>query len=187
MDVVPLLDEAVASTGKVVAGVRPNQLGDATPCTQWDVATLLNHVIGVAGAFSDVGEGAPIKPPDPRVATFDGDDYAAAYDFATAELLDAWRRPSVLDTTVVLPIGDVPGTVAASINFVDVLVHGWDLARATGQDVELSPHLAEPALQFSRGLVNDELRGAGAFGPEVLVPANMPASDRLVAFLGRTP
>jgi len=77
--------------------------------------------------------------------------------------------------------------VAASINFVDVLVHGWDLARATGQDVELPPHLAEPALQFSRGLVNDELRGAGAFGPELLVPANTPASYRLVAFLGRTP
>jgi uncharacterized protein (TIGR03086 family) len=187
MDVVALLDESIASTGKVVAGIRPDQLGDATPCAQWDVTTLLNHVIGVAGAFSHVGEGTPINRPDPSVATFEGDGYAAAYDFASSALLDAWRTPGALDTTITLPVGDVPGTVAASINFVDVLVHGWDLARATGQDVELPPHLAEPALQFSRGLVNDELRGAGAFGPEVLVPANMPASDRLVAFLGRTP
>jgi uncharacterized protein (TIGR03086 family) len=186
MDVPALLDEAVASTGKIVAAVRPNQLGDATPCTEWDVRTLLNHVIAVAGAFSQVGE-APITPPDPRVATFEGDGYAAAYDLATTALLDAWRTPGVLDTTVALPIGEVPGTVAAGINFVDVLVHGWDLARATAQDAELPSHLAEPALEFSRGLVTDQLRSAGAFGPEVVVPADAPAGERLVAFLGRTP
>lgn len=187
MDVLPLLEESVRSTGKIVAGIRPDQLGNATPCTQWDVRTLLNHVIGIAGAFSHVGEGTRINRPDPEVATFDDDGYAAAYDFAAAALLDAWRKPGVLDATVAMPIGEVPGTVAASINLVDMLVHGWDLARATGQDVELAPPVAEPALQFSRGLVNDELRSAGAFGPEVLVAANAPAGDRLVAFLGRTP
>jgi uncharacterized protein (TIGR03086 family) len=187
MDAPALLSEAVASTGKTVAGVRPNQLGDATPCALWDVHTLLNHVIGVAGAFSHVGEGTPINPPDASVETFEGDDYVAAYDFATAHLVDAWQRPRVLDTTIVLPIGDVPGTVAASINFVDVLVHGWDLARATGQDAELPSHLAEPALEFSRWLVNDQLRSAGAFGPEIVVGANATPGDSLVAFLGRTP
>jgi uncharacterized protein (TIGR03086 family) len=187
MDVLPLLEEAVASTGKVVAGIRPDQLGNATPCAQWDVHALLNHVIGVAGAFSHVGEGTRIKPPDPDVATFEGDGYAAAYDFATAAMLGAWRKPGALDATIALRIGEVPGTVAASINLVDMLVHGWDLARATGQDVELPSHLAEPALQFSHRLVNDELRSAGAFGPEVIVAANAPAGDHLVAFLGRTP
>lgn len=187
MDVPALLDETIASTGKVVAGVRPSQLDDPTPCTQWDVRSLLNHVIGVAGAFSHVGEGTPINPPDPSVPTFEGDGYAAAYDAATARLLDAWRAPGALDTTIVLPIGEVPGVVAASINCVDVLVHGWDLARATGQDAGLPSHLAEPALEFSRRLVGDELRSAGAFGPEVPVAADAPAGDRLVAFLGRTP
>lgn len=187
MDVVPLLEEAVASTGKVVAGVRPDQLANPTPCTQWDVRTLLDHVIGVAGAFSHVGDGTRITPPDPEVATFEGDGYAAAYDLATVALLEAWRTPGALDSMISMPIGEVPGTVAARINLVDVLVHGWDLTRATGQDVELAPHLAEPALQFSRGLVNDDLRRAGAFGPEVLVAVNAPAGERLVAFLGRTP
>jgi uncharacterized protein (TIGR03086 family) len=187
MDVPALLEESIASTGKVVAGVRPDQLGDSTPCAQWDVRMLLNHVIGVAGAFSHVGEGTPINPPDPSVDTFEGNGYAEAYDSATARLLDAWRRPAALDTTVVLRIGELPGTAAASINFVDVLVHGWDLARATGQDVVLPPHLAEPALQFSRGLVNDQLRHAGAFGPEISVAENAAVGDRLVAFLGRSP
>jgi uncharacterized protein (TIGR03086 family) len=187
MDVPALLDESIASTGKIVAGVSPDQLGDSTPCAQWDVRMLLNHVIGVAGAFSHVGEGTSINPPDPSVETFEGDGFAEAYDSATAHLLDGWRRPGVLDATIVLPIGDVPGMVAASINFVDVLVHGWDLARATGQDATLPPHLAEPALQFSRGLVNDQLRSAGAFGPEVAVTENASVGDRLVAFLGRTP
>jgi uncharacterized protein (TIGR03086 family) len=187
MDVTALLDETMASTGKIVAGVRPNQLDSSTPCTQWDVRTLLNHVIGVAGAFSRVGEGAPINPPDPSAGTFEGDNYADAYDTAKARLLEAWRRPGALDATIVLPIGNVPGTAAASINFVDVLVHGWDLARATGQDAALAPHLAEPALEFSRAVVNDQLRHAGAFGPEVVVSEHAPAGDQLVAFLGRTP
>ena len=75
----------------------------------------------------------------------------------------------------------------ASINFIDVLVHGWDLAKATSQDRRLEPHLTEPSLTLARGIVNDQLRTAGAFGPEVGVAADAPMGDRLVAFLGRTP
>jgi uncharacterized protein (TIGR03086 family) len=187
MDLIALLDEAVASTGKIVAGVRPEQLDDSTPCTEWDVRALLNHLIGVSDVFSHVGEGEPISPPDPRTDYFTDDAYATAYESAAGRLLAAWRQPGALDATVTLPFGDVPGSVAAGINFVDTLVHGWDVARATGQDATLPSHLAEPALELSRNLVGDELRAAGAFGPEVSVPGGAPAGDRLVAFLGRTP
>jgi uncharacterized protein (TIGR03086 family) len=187
MDMPALLDEAVPRTGKIVAGVRPEQLDDSTPCSEWDVRALLNHVIGVASVFSHVGEGTPINRPDAQTAYFEGDGYAPAYDEATAGLLAAWRRPGVLEATLTLPFGDVPGQVAASINFIDVLVHGWDLARATGQDVRLDDHLAQPALELSRSIMNDQLRASGAFGSEVPVRACAPAGDRLVAFLGRTP
>jgi uncharacterized protein (TIGR03086 family) len=187
MDVPALLDESIASTGKIVAGVRPDQLGDSTPCDAWDVRALLNHVIGVAEAFSHVGNGTPINPPDPNTDYFVGDDYAAAYHSATSRLLAAWRKPGVLDATITLPFGDAPGSLGATINFIDVLVHGWDAARATGQDATLAPHLAEPALDLSRGIMNEQLRQSGAFGPEVAVAENAPAGDRLVAFLGRTP
>ena len=89
-------------------------------------------------------------------------------------MLTAWRTPGVLDATITLPFGEVPGSVGASINFIDVLVHGWDLAKATSQDRRLEPHLAEPALTLARGIVNDQLRTAGAFGPEVGVAADAP-------------
>jgi uncharacterized protein (TIGR03086 family) len=102
-------------------------------------------------------------------------------------MLAAWHTPDTLDATITLPFGDVPGSVAASINFVDVLVHGWDLARATGQHATLDSHLAEPALEISRNLVSDQLRAAGAFGPEVAASAGASTADRLVAFLGRNP
>jgi uncharacterized protein (TIGR03086 family) len=187
MDMTTLLDEAIPKTGKIVAGVRPDQLDDSTPCSEWEVRSLLNHVIGVATVFSHVGEGAPISRPDPATPYFEGERYAAAYDSVTAGMLAAWRKPGVLDSTVTLPFGDVPGSVAASINFIDVLVHGWDLARATNQDSGLDPNLAQPALELSRGIMNDQLRASGAFGAEVAVPANAPVGDRLVAFLGRTP
>jgi uncharacterized protein (TIGR03086 family) len=187
MDLPALLDQAVASTGKIVAGVRPDQLGDPTPCAEWDVRELLNHVIGVSDAFSRAAAGEPIKPPAPRTDYFRGDGYAAAYEAATAAMLATWHAPGALDATITLPFGDAPGSVAASINFVDVLVHGWDLARATGQDATLDPDLAEPALEVSRNLVSDQFRSAGAFGPEVAAPADASTANRLVAFLGRTP
>jgi uncharacterized protein (TIGR03086 family) len=187
MDLIALLDEAVASTGNIVAGVRPDQLDDTTPCTEWNVRAVLNHLIGVNEVFSHVGEGKPISPPDPSTDHFTGDAYAAAYESAAARMVAAWRKPGTLDATITLPFGDVPGSVAASINVVDTVVHGWDIARATGQDATLAPHLAEPALEMSRNLVGDEFRAAGAFGSEVAVPAGAPAGDRLVAFLGRTP
>lgn len=187
MDLPALLDQAVASTGEIVAGFRPDQLGDPTPCSEWDVRALLNHLIGVSEAFSHAAEGEPITRPDPRTEYFQGDGYTAAYDAATEDLLAAWRTPGALDATITLPFGDVPGSVAASINFVDLLVHGWDLARATGQDPTFDPDLAEPALEVSRNLVSDEIRSAGAFGPEVAAPAGASEADRLVAFLGRNP
>lgn len=187
MDLPALLDESIASTGKIVTGIRPDQLDDSTPCADWDVRALLNHVIGVANVFSHVGDGTPISPPDPNTDYFTGDDYTAAYDATAGGMLTAWRTPGVLDATITLPFGEVPGSVGASINFIDVLVHGWDLAKATSQDRRLESHLAEPALKLARGIVNDQLRTAGAFGPEVGVAADAPVGDQLVAFLGRTP
>ena len=187
MDLPALLDRAVASTGKIVAGVRPDQLAAPTPCAEWDVRALLNHVIGVADTFSHAGDGEPISPPNPRTDYFQGDGYATAYEAATAGMLAVWHAPGALDATIMLPFGEAPGSVGAGINFVDVVVHGWDLARATGQDATVDPDLAGPALEVSRGLVSDEFRSAGAFGPEVPAGADASTADRLVAFLGRTP
>jgi uncharacterized protein (TIGR03086 family) len=86
-----------------------------------------------------------------------------------------------------LPIGAVPGVVALGMHVVETLVHGWDLAKATGQPTDIKPDLCAIAWDNVRG-VNDDLRGAGRpFGPAVDVPGDASATDRLVAWLGRQP
>jgi uncharacterized protein (TIGR03086 family) len=110
----------------------------------------------------------------------------AAFAGASEKTLAAWRRRGV-DGTVTLPIGpEVPAAAAAGIASLDCLVHGWDLAKATGQDATLDPALAEAALVISRQIVTPEIRPA-AFAPAVEVGAAASPTDRLVAFLGRQP
>ena len=95
-----------------------------------------------------------------------------------------FRRPGALDAPCAVSYGPVPGSVYAGHRFLDVLVHGWDLAVATGQDYTLDPHLVD-----LRQIIEPQLeafRSAGALGPEVAVPAGASARTRFLALLGRT-
>jgi uncharacterized protein (TIGR03086 family) len=185
MDTLELLAGAYASTGRTIDGIRPDQLHAPTPCHDWDVHAVLAHVIGATASLAATArrQPQPTLEGDPV-----GDDPAAAYAAVTADTYAAWQEPGALDGMVTLPIGvEVPATVAAGISFFDVLVHGWDLAKATGQDATLDPALAEAAIAVTAGLVTDDIRGVVGFGPAVEVAADASPTDRLVAFLGRQP
>jgi uncharacterized protein (TIGR03086 family) len=185
MDTLDALDRSFASTRTVVAEIRPEHLSLPTPCSQWDVNAVLSHTIGAIDAFRAAAAKLPAAGlPTPDVS----DDPLGAYDKATSATLAAWREPGALDGETTLAIGvAVPAEVAAGINYADCLVHGWDLRRALGIDPELDPELAEQALALSSAVVTPEIRGAGAFGPEVSVGADASPTARLVAFLGRQP
>jgi uncharacterized protein (TIGR03086 family) len=181
-----LYRRALEATGHTVAGVRPDQLAASTPCAAWDVRTLLNHVIGgnltfariAAGGTADAAGDMPdLTRPDP------GTNYL---DSAEA-VLAAWAEPGALDRRCHMPFGDLPAPAAMALHFLDCVVHGWDLARATGQPTALDPELAGAALSLAQGMVTPELRQAGVFGPEVPCPGDAPVHERLVAFLGREP
>ena len=188
MDIVDELERALARTGRTVAGTRPDQLGLRTPCPDWDVRALLNHIVGVNVFFGALvgGEGMPFQPGGAPPELI-GDDYVGAYDRSVHVALDAYRAHGALQRVVHAPIGDLPGNVAVGINLVDNLGHGWDLARATDQDASIDDDLAEFALALAHQVVRDEFRNGQAFGAVVPVPEDAPMTDRLVAFLGRHP
>jgi uncharacterized protein (TIGR03086 family) len=180
MDVITALDETFQHTQGVIDGVQVDQLDDKTPCTEWTVRDLLSHMIAVVAGLGDTAAGRPR-------ADFElSDDPAAQFRLASAAALAAWQSPGVLDRVVDGGPGPMPGRVLAGINLLDTATHTWDLAVATGQPRALPDDVAEAALEVSRTIVTPQLR-EGRFGPEVIVLTNAAPTDRLVAFLGRTP
>lgn len=172
----PLLERALGQTEAIIAAIRPEQATLPTPCPQWTVRDLVEHLVGRGlGNFTAVARGETIDwtaPPKPL-----GGDWAAEFASGAQQLLAAWNRPDAADATV-----RIDQQVA------ELAVHGWDLVTATGVDVPLDDEIAEHALAWSRGMLRPEHRGPDkAIGPEVPVPADAPAYARLVGWFGRDP
>ena len=180
---------ACASTERVVDRVTPGDYGRATPCAEWDVRDLLNHLVSTLSLgqalLADAPPAAGLAPGQLPDADLVGNDPATAYRLGVEGLLGA-AGGDALDRVHPTPLGDMPGAVLGGVTTLDILVHGWDLAKATGQPASLEPELAESVLAFAREAFAGMPREP-RIGPEVPVPAGAPATDRLVAFLGRTP
>ena len=184
-DPVSELAEAVAQTGRVVHGVRADQLDASTPCPEWAVRSLLEHTIGVIDRVTGGLTGDPADPVDPGS---DLETFVAAYDRAAAASSAAWSEPGVLEREVAGPWGPTPASRICRLNLADTVVHGWDIACATGQSTaDFDPELAHAALAFMHEMMKPEYRSGPAFGPEVAVAPDAPVYDRLIGFAGRTP
>jgi uncharacterized protein (TIGR03086 family) len=163
--------------GAVLANVRPEQMGDATPCDEWTVTALIQHVIGGNMWVQQLADVTPPPRTDDILA-----DHAAQATAATA----VFAAEGGLTRTFKLPFGDFPGSVFAGIRAGDVLTHAWDLARATGQATDVDPELAVEALAVSQSLILPAFRGPGMpFGAEQSCDDSASPADRLAAFLGR--
>lgn len=173
-------DQALDMLDRLVGNVTTGHLARPTPCTEWDVGGLLTHLAAGNRMFTVAAGGQPplVQPGDPVA------DYAAT----AAALRVAWDQPGVLDRPATLPWGEAPGFVALRMHFVDLTVHGWDLAVATGQHAGLDTTVAEIVYQEMSAHLDDESRGEGeAFAAQVPWPSNAPIRERLLAFLGRDP
>jgi uncharacterized protein (TIGR03086 family) len=183
------LEPVYANAERIVRGVTPAQLDAATPCPRYDVREVANHLVSVFEMFSAALEGEE-RPLADFEGDFLGSDPGDAFARASARNLAGWRRPGALDATLPLAFGPTPGHVGVFLNLGDSLLHGWDVAVATGQDPALPPDAAELMLGFMQGMMRPEMRAEGpdaTFGPEVPVPADAPPAERLVAFSGRDP
>jgi uncharacterized protein (TIGR03086 family) len=187
-DPIDQLSRATDQTGAIISRIRPDQATLPTPCSSLDVRALVDHVVRDIQQFTVRASRGDGQSPDPGIK---GDDWSAAYREAADSLLGAWRREGALDGTVKLPFGEYPPTWFVGQQITDLVVHGWDIAKATGQPTELGPELGQLALDWGRQNLRPEFRGDEAsgqdFGAEVPVPENAPVHDRLAGFFGRDP
>jgi uncharacterized protein (TIGR03086 family) len=181
-DPLGLLERATDQLCSRVAEVRPEQASLPTPCSEFNVRQLLNHTLFDVALFTGMLSGSPPGSPDEDRL---GDDWSSTCRARLDDLLTAWRQRG-LEGTLKTRLGEFPMSWAAGQHMTDLLVHTWDLARATGQSMNLDPELAEHALRWGRQNLKPEYRGTG-FSPEVPVPDTAPIYTRLVAFFGRDP
>lgn len=177
-------EAAIAATREVLANTDRSKLADPTPCAQWTVAELINHIVGgqvwfhagITGGSMDVGE-----------TDFASGDFLATYDAASAKSLAAFSEDGAMQRMCNLPFGTMPGAAFVGLAATDTFTHGWDLARATGQSTDLAPELAAGLLEASKATLQPAFRSAEGtvFGPEKSAPAGATNADRLAAFLGR--
>lgn len=185
VDLVDVHARALDATGRIVAGIRPDQLGDDTPCEGWDVRTLLNHVIGGNHWVGELMAGKTIADVGDRLdGDHLGDDHVAAYDSSAKAAADAFAAPGAMERPAAVSYGPVPGEVYCGHRFIDVLIHGWDLAVATGQDDRLDADLVTAAEEVIAPQA-DLLRGSGMFGGDVQARLDASPQTRLLAQLGR--
>jgi uncharacterized protein (TIGR03086 family) len=183
---VAMLERAVEATEVVVAGTSREDFDASTPCTEWNVRDLLNHLIGSYESIaSAVGQGAA----NSAVTDFTATDHVAAYRGAAAKAIKALTAPGALEQTFEMPWGATPGEVLLGLTIADTVVHGWDLAKATAQDVPHAPGLAEAVYGMTTSMMEPKgpfPRGS-AFAEPVAVPDDAPIEHKMVAYLGRQP
>ena len=183
MDPIERIERATALASDKVKGVTPADLSKATPCSEFDVRALLNHMIGGLGILTTAAAGG--KAEIPKGDQF-GSDPAGTYDERRGRLLDALQVQGVLDGNWEMPFGSMPGSMMAGIAFMEHLTHGWDIAQATNQDATLPADLVSQCLEVVTPM-DSMLRMPGVCGAAVIVPEDASPQDKLIAFLGRNP
>jgi uncharacterized protein (TIGR03086 family) len=183
MDSIERIDRATAFAGGNVNLVRGDDLSKSTPCSEFDVRALLNHMIGNMGMAATAAEGQ--KAPFPEGDQF-GSDPGAAYEERRQKLLSAVRGAGTLERDWELPFGTLAGSMMASILFMEHLTHGWDVAKATGQDTTMPGDLVTECMALALPM-DQMLRVPGVCGPAVHVPESASPQDKFIAFMGRTP
>jgi uncharacterized protein (TIGR03086 family) len=179
MDPLTQFDRLGEPLGTVIAGISADQLDRPTPCADFTVRGVLEHMVGGATMFAAAYRGEASVEPDMS-------DVLGAIGPTLQDLGAALNAPGALDATIAAPFGEVPGDAFARFVVLDGLVHGWDLAQATGQPYDPPADLVGEADAFARGQL-DALRDGQTFAAAVEPPAGATPIERLVAYTGRRP
>jgi uncharacterized protein (TIGR03086 family) len=186
MDDIDLLSDVLDKTGDLIAGVAPDRLDRSTPCPDYDVRAMVDHLVGWVQVFAAAAGGRTYEG-DPS-AVHAGDDPAGEFRASAADLVAGWREHGVDRTVTLAGGGGQPGEVVLNMTLMEYLTHGWDLAVGSGQPVPYTDDEAEQVLARAQATLPPQYRGEGmAFGEIVPVPDDAPAVDRLIGFMGRRP
>lgn len=176
-------EQVTRDVAALVAAVRPEDLALPTPCAGWSVRQLLDHMVWENLMATSIAEDAPR---DDHTADHLGDDHRAAFDDSVRAALAAFTGSGMLRRTY--GPYEAPGAMIVQQVVVELLAHGWDLARATGAPTGLAPEAAEETLAAAHRIYGAAPRTEGSsFAPERPAPPGASATDRLAAFLGRDP
>lgn len=190
-NLIELYEAAAQGFLRTLAGVKLEQLNNPTPCTKWNVKALISHNLKVPGFVQGVFNGDPTDttlgvsdplPPEGPVAALQG---------SVASVLEMVKTPGALEKSLATPFGPMTGGQFLFFPFTDLLIHTWDLARATGQDAALDSKLVEVCYNGLLPL-GDALSAAPpgeepAFAKRVPVPNNASLQDKLIGLTGRHP
>ncbi|GAA3441138.1 TIGR03086 family metal-binding protein [Planomonospora venezuelensis] len=170
-----MLSRAADRTVNVVRGIRDDQLALPTPCSEYDVRALLGHLSWVALMFEALARKEPLPPEDSEPDALEG---------RVRGMVEAWSHQEAFEGES--PMMGLPMTVVFQMGLGDLVFHGWDLARATGQDYEVDSETAEAMAVYVEQMA-PMARQNGVFGEEVAVPADAPPLDRALGLTGRDP
>jgi uncharacterized protein (TIGR03086 family) len=186
-DVLDLHRRALAEFGRRVHAVRADQWGCPTPCADWEVRNLVNHLVAEQLWVPPLLAGKRVADLGAGFAAGDvlGDDPVAAWDAASSAAAAALAEPGALGRVVHLSYADRPGEEYAREMIFDLVVHSWDLARGISVDESLDPGLVEAV--YSSIEPDTDLAATGLFDQPVPVPADADEQTRLIAFTGRQP
>ncbi|MBN1093358.1 TIGR03086 family protein [Blastococcus sp. TML/M2B] len=181
------LAPAAAELRRIAAGVDDDQLADPTPCGPTPVAGLLDHLVGLTLAFRMAAEKTVPDGGPHADATKLAADWRTRLPAQLDDLVDAWRKPDAWEGMAIAGGVQMPGAVMAVVALDELVVHGWDLAVATGQGYRPDEESARRCLEFAASFGDDPEARAGLYGPVVPVPAQAPLLDRLLGQTGRDP
>ncbi|MFG3282211.1 TIGR03086 family metal-binding protein [Streptomyces sp. NPDC048111] len=187
----PDLGPAAAELTRLLDGVRDDQLAGPTPCPAYPLQDLLAHVLGLSTAFQDAarkefGPSTSTPPgsvPPPQLPL----DWRKSLPASLAAMAEAWRDPAAWEGETRAGGLSLPAAVAGRVALDELVVHGWDVARSTGQEFRAAPGDLEIAYSFLAPSKDDPASRGGAFGPAVDVPDDAPMVDRLIGMSGRDP
>lgn len=184
MSDIDLLESVLDKDVALLAAVSPDRHGAATPCPDYDVRTLMDHMVGWVRTFAaNANEREPGEDP----SAYTTDDHAGEFRAAANELVRGWREHGT-DGEMVFGTQAMPAAATLGMTLMEYVTHGCDLAIATGQEVPFSDEELETTLARARTNLPDQYRGEGMpFAPVVPVPDDAPALDRLLGFMGRQP
>jgi uncharacterized protein (TIGR03086 family) len=167
----------------LIAGVKADQWDDPTPCAKWSVRDLVGHLVGGGTIFAASFRGEQVDTGSETPGML-ADDATGAWDRVIADFQAAVSAPDAMDREVVLPFATLPAQLALDIATFDLLVHAWDLARATGQPFAPPDDVVAAARPVAEAIVGG-LRDGDTFADAAPAPAGASPMDQLAAFCGR--
>ena len=189
----PDLAPAASAVTRLLDGITDDQLSAPTPCEGLTVAALLEHMLGLTQAFTDAARKTPPGPDAPAGGA--PTDVSLDPQWRTllpprlSELVAAWHSPEAWEGMATAGGVTMPAEVMGVVALDELVLHGWDLARATGQNYSCDDASAGAVLEFTKMAAAPEFADSreGLFGPVVAVPADAPVFEQALGYAGRDP